>query len=111
MLRIVGDINLTDGYFDTGGYASKINEELKNYLKTWTGSTQEKGNFRSGAGKSEIIAFLESLPYVDYIDGINLNAGDASEDEDEILVSRPHELLTSAPSHDVKCYLAETHIV
>ena len=110
-IRVIVSVHLRDGYFDTGGYASKINEELKNYLKTWTGSTQEKGNFRSGAGKSEIIAFLESLPYVDYIDGINLNAGDASEDEDEILVSRPHELLTSAPSHDVKCYLAETHIV
>ena len=104
-------LHLRDGYFDTAGYASQINEELKEFLKTWTGTPGEKGHFRSGAGKSEVIAFLEALPYVDYIDGLDLNAGNSSEDEDEILVSRPHELLTSAPSHKVKCYLAETHIV
>ena len=110
-IRVIVSVHLRDGYFDTGRYTSLINEELKNYLKTWTGTSSEKGNFRSGAGKSEIIAFLEALPYVDYIDGINLNAGDASEDEYEITVTKPHELLTSAPSHSVKCYLAETHIV
>ena len=110
-IRVIVSVHLRDGYFDTGRYTSLINEELKNYLKTWTGTSSEKGNFRSGAGKSEIIAFLEALPYVDYIDGINLNAGDASEDEYEITVTKPHELLTSAPSHNVKCYLAETHIV
>ena len=110
-IRVIVSVHLRDGYSDTGRYTSLINEELKNYLKTWTGTSSEKGNFRSGAGKSEIIAFLEALPYVDYIDGINLNAGDASEDEYEITVTKPHELLTSAPSHSVKCYLAETHIV
>ena len=110
-IRVIVSVHLRDGYFDTGRYTSLINEELKNFLKTWTGTSSEKGNFRSGAGKSEIIAFLEELPYVDYIDGINLNAGDASEDEYEITVTKPHELLTSAPSHNVKCYLAETHKV
>lgn len=108
-IKVTVSVHLRDGFFDTAGYEARINDALCEFLKTWTGTPGEKGNFRNGAGKSEVIAFLEGLPYVDYIDGINLNAGEASEDEDEIYVTRPGELLTSAPSHVVNCYIAETH--
>lgn len=106
-VKVTVSVHLRKGCTDTAGYATLINEALKDFLKAWDGSSGETSHFRNGAGKSEVITFLESLPYIDYIDGINLNAGDASEDEDEILASLPHELLTSAPSHDVKCSIAD----
>ena len=101
-------ISLRQGYNDAIRYEALVNDALMDFLQSWKG-TGEGAHFREGNGVSDIIAFLETLPYVDYIEDIHvfLRGRDGEVDMDgRIELDSPLEVITSASGHEVHCHTA-----
>lgn len=101
-------ISLRQGYNDAIRYEALVNDALMDFLQSWKG-TGEGVHFREGNGVSDIIAFLETLPYVDYIEDIHVFLGgrDGEVDMDgSIELDSPLEVITSASGHEVHCHTA-----
>ena len=102
------DIALRRGYNDAVRYESLVNEALLDYLRSWKGYA-DGAHFKEGDGVSDIIAFLESLPYVDFIEEIKVYL-EGSEDpvkmDGSIELDSPLEVITSSTGHRVHCHTA-----
>ena len=57
---------------DAGWYASVLNEDLRRFLSPWSYSQGEDIVFGARVYKSEILGFLESRDYIDYVTDFNL---------------------------------------
>ena len=101
-------IALRRGFNDSIRYEALVNEALLDYLRSWKGYSGV-AHFREGNGVSDIIAFLETLPYVDFIEDIHVFLKDRDEEVDmdgSIELDSPLEIITSAPGHKVHCHTA-----
>ena len=101
-------IALRRGFNDSIRYEALVNDALLDYLRSWKGYGDGL-HFREGNGVSDIIAFLETLPYVDYIENISvyLENGDEPVGMDgSIELGSPLEVITSADGHMVHCHTA-----
>ena len=58
--------------FDPGYYLNQLNLEIQQYLSPWAFSESQDIPFGGTVYKSEILALLESLPYVDYVASLKL---------------------------------------
>ena len=100
-------IALRPGYNDATKYDALVTAALTDYLRPWVGY----GNgwrFKDGDGASDIIAFLESLPFVDIIEYLKVTVGGEAVDIDgRIERGSAVEALTSAPAHSIKCHTAD----
>ena len=100
-------ITLRPGYNDTTKYDALVTDALTDYLRPWVGY----GNgwrFKDGDGASDIIAFLESLPFVDIIEDLKITVdGEAVNNDGRIERGSAVEALTSAPAHSIKCHTAD----
>lgn len=57
---------------DAGYYGNLLNEELKRFLSPWAYEEGQDITFGGKVFKSDIIIFIESRPYVDFVNSFNL---------------------------------------
>lgn len=102
------DITLRRNYNDSLRYETEISDALIEYLCSWKGNGI-RPVFREGEGVSDIIAFLEALPFVDVVNDITvLIDGDKEVSMDgRIELDSPLEVITSAPAHIIRCKTAD----
>ena len=102
-VKVDAAIVLRKGYNDPVRYEAQVNDALLDYLQSWKG--YEGGmHFREGMGVSDIITFLESLPFVDIIKSIEVTLDNepVSMDGSIGLVS-PLDVITSDEEHMIRC--------
>lgn len=91
--------------FDAHFYTSQLEEDIKQYLSPW--AYKETAGLRFGVTfhKSKLIAYVEQLPYVDYLDSVVLRhikkVGTTGEIKTNITPSSPKAILVSAKQHEV----------
>lgn len=102
------DITLRKEYNDSLRYETEVSDALIEYLCSWKGKGT-RPMFREGEGVSDIIAFLESLPYVDVVNEIKVFIDKNTEVsmDGRIELDSPLEVMTSAPAHIVRCQTAD----
>ena len=106
-LSVDVSIALRPGYNDATKYDALVSDALTDYLRPWVGY-QGGQRFKDGDGVSDIIAFLESLPFVDVIEELKVTvAGEAVNMDGKIERTNAVSVLTSAPAHGVKCHTAD----
>lgn len=106
-VAVTAKVALRPGYNDTTKYDALITDALTDYLRSWVGYGNGQ-RFKDGDSVSDIIAFLESLPYVDIIEDLTVTVdGEAVTKDGKIERKTAVEVLTSAPVHDIKCHTAD----
>ena len=106
-VSVEASIALRPGFNDTTRYDALVTDALTDYLRPWVGYRDGR-RFKDGDGVSDIIAFLESLPFVDIIEDLTVTVGgEAVSLDGRIERNSAVEVLTSAPAHSVKCHTAD----
>ena len=106
-VSVKASVSLRPGYNDATKYDALTQKALSDYLRPWVGYADGR-RFKDGDGTSDIIAFLESLPFVDVIEQLTVTVdGKVVGMDGRIERSSAVEVLTSAPAHDVKCHTAD----
>lgn len=106
-VSVKASIALRAGFNDTTRYDALVTDALTDYLRPWVGYRDGR-RFKDGDGVSDIIAFLESLPFVDIIEDLTVTVGgEAVSLDGRIKRNSAVEVLTSAPAHSVKCHTAD----
>ncbi len=88
--------------YDPKAYTKILNEELKKYLSPWAYDEYAEIQFGGALYKSRVIAFIEELPYVDFITEFkmyNMKFGAIS--MDSILADNSRAILTSYKEHNI----------
>lgn len=105
-IKVTASIVLRKGFNDPVRYEARTNDALLDYLRSWKGH----GNglhFREGNGVSDIIAFLETLPYVDYIESIKVTLDNERVNMDgSVELDSPLDVITSEEGHEIRCRTA-----
>lgn len=105
-IKVKTTVALRKGYNDPVRYEALMSTALQDYLQPWKGYGDGK-HIREGEGISDIIAFLESLPYVDVIEDMDVFIDDELLEEGwSIEFGTPLEIITSALEHEVRCHTA-----
>lgn len=106
-VSVAVSIALRPGYNDATKYDALASDALTDYLRPWVGYRNGQ-RFKDGDGVSDIIAFLESLPFVDVIEEMKVTVdGEAVDMDGRIERTNAVSVLTSAPVHGVKCHTAD----
>lgn len=104
-VKVHFEVLFQKGYEDSGYYEQVLNDAIKQYLAPWAYASTAKIAFGGTLNVSEIIHFIEQLPYVDYIK--NFRADHLVPNEEtkynvwEIEATGPISVLTSADKHDI----------
>lgn len=88
--------------YDSKAYAKILNEELEKYLSPWAYNEYAEIQFGGALYKSRVIAFIEELPYVDFITDFkmyNMKFGESN--MDSILADNSRAILTSYKEHSI----------
>ncbi len=110
-VRVSVEIVLRRGFNDTFRYQALANDALRDFLRPWKGYGEGR-RFKEGGGVSDIIAFLESLPFVDFVKDIHVHQGDGTGEYTEVdmngsmVIDDPIVFLTSDSNHLVTCKTA-----
>lgn len=104
-VKVYFGVRFNKGYDDFGYYTEVLNEAIKRFLAPWAYESTAKIAFGGKMNVSEIIHFIEQLPYVDYIDdfkadhyvGMDLEKANVW----EIETTGPVSVLTSAEQHGI----------
>lgn len=105
-IRVTASLVLRRGFNDPVRYEAQTNDALLDYLRSWKGYG-DGSHFREGMGVSDIIAFLESLPYVDYIENIRVALdGKRVNMDGSVELGSPLDVITSEDGHEVRCRTA-----
>lgn len=106
-VSVRASVSLRPGYNDATKYDALTQKALSDYLRPWVGYADGR-RFKDGDGVSDIIAFMESLPFVDVIEELTVSVdGKVVGMDGKIERTSAVEVLTSAPAHDVKCHTAD----
>ena len=91
--------------FDEHFYTSQLEEDIKEYLSPWAYKITAGLRFGVAFHKSKLIAYIEQLPYVDYLDSVVLRhiktSGSTGDVKTNIIPSSPKAILVSAKQHEV----------
>ena len=101
-VKVSCTLKLHPGYDNESYYKNLINQALKEYFSPWiTGDAPAE--FRSGYNESNVLAFVEDLPWVDYIERFKVSVGgeDLKEGK-EIATDNVLNMLTSVSEHDIQ---------
>jgi hypothetical protein len=101
-VRVSAQVRLKTG-FAFGYYRAEMETALQEFLAPWMSGDPGRFRFGGRVTSAQVVNFLDNLPYVDYIVNLQLfhaadgtNYGSAT---NEILVTHPAGVLTSAPTH------------
>ena len=105
-IKVTASIVLRKGCNDPVRYEALTNDALMDYLRSWKGFGN-RTHFREGMGVSDIITFLESLDYVDYIESIKVDLdGQRVNMDGSVELDSPLDVITSEDGHEVRCRTA-----
>lgn len=97
---------------DASFYLGQMKEDIKRFLSPWAYDSQTTVEFGITLHRSQLILYLEELPYVDYLEDIKLLKRQADSPpcqpvfievagKEFVLPSNPKSILVSAKVHDV----------
>lgn len=96
--------------FDANYYTKQIEEDIKRFLSPWAFVETAELNFGVTFHKSNLISYLEEMPYVDYLDSVwidhRINATTLLTDQTNIIPSSAKAILVSAKKHSVTAILS-----
>ena len=105
-VKVMTGIALRKGFNDPVRYEALVSDALLVYLRSWKGYA-DGSHFMEGMGVSDIIAFLESLPFVDVVESIEVALdGQPVKMDGNIRLDTPVSVITSADAHEVRCHTA-----
>ncbi|MCU0346262.1 MAG: hypothetical protein MUC59_04945 [Saprospiraceae bacterium] len=88
--------------FEAGFYAAQLSRDLVRHLTPWAFEGGQELQFGGRVHLSQVVAFVEQLPYVDYLDNFSLHRvlpSGLSEGLHEVAASNSKAILVSAKSH------------
>ncbi|WP_203292779.1 baseplate J/gp47 family protein [Luteirhabdus pelagi] len=92
--------------FDALFYTKQLDEDIKKYLSPWTFETISKINFGGTVHRSTLISWMETLPYVDYLDSVvlehRISETTAYTEKIAVTPSSPKSILVSAKQHHIE---------
>ncbi|GGF39492.1 baseplate J/gp47 family protein [Echinicola rosea] len=98
--------------FDVSFYQTQMQEDLKRFLSPWAYDQTETVQFGVTLHRSQVIHYLEELPYVDYLEAVKLKKRNPSSPpcsptfeevstKDYIRPLNPKSILVSAKNHTI----------
>ena len=97
-------VKLTDGY-DPAFYEKEVDRAIQEYLSPWAFTETAELNFGISFHQSNLIAYLEQQPYVDYLIDVEVyhhtEAIPKGSKKINILPSNPKAILVSAKKHTI----------
>lgn len=88
--------------FEAGFYAAQLSRDLVRHLTPWAFEDGQELQFGGNIHLSQVVAFVEQLPYVDYLDNFSLHRvlpGGLSENLHQVTASSSKAILVSAKNH------------
>jgi hypothetical protein len=88
-----------------GPYSERLNLDLQQQLSPWAFDSGVPLRFGGRVHKSELLQFVDALPYVERVEGLKLyhltgpGAGAIAGDQDEVVAAGPDSVLVSHPEH------------
>ena len=99
-VKIILEVKFHEGY-DESFYLKKIEEEILKFLSPWAFDETKEITFGVELHRSILIAYLEKLEYVDYLQNIQMEKEDETLNNNSIVPSNPKSILVSAKSHAI----------
>jgi hypothetical protein len=78
---------------DENYYKEKLKQDLREFLAPWAVGEYDKLSFGQCINQSDIIRFLESRDYIDFIADIKMRHEDKATDEEEVCPITPRSIL------------------
>lgn len=101
-LQLAASVRFRQG-FEAGFYAAQMSRDLVQFLTPWAFEEGRELQFGGSVHLSQIVAFAEQLPYVDYLDHFSLHKllpnGSISEGQHAFSASSSKAVLVSAKKH------------
>jgi len=100
-VQLAANVKFRQG-FEAGFYKDQLSKDLVKYLTPWAFEGGADLHFGGSVHLSHVVAFVEQLPYVDYLDNFSLHkilSTGLSENQHEISVSSSKAILVSAKKH------------
>lgn len=86
--------------YDETFYMKQLDEDIKKYISPWAFNDSMDIDFNVELNVNQLIAYLEQLYYVDYIDEITIRVNDVLQKKSLIEVD-PKSILVSAKQHQI----------
>jgi hypothetical protein len=102
-VQVGGTVHLRPGY-PVATYQKQLQQDLRAYLSPWAYDAAAELAFGGTLHKSTVLAFLEHLPYVDFITDLTLMSLRDGTDQETLLASSAWSVLVSAPDHAFQVY-------
>ena len=91
--------------FDENYYTREMKEDIKKYLSPWAFEETSQLNFGVTFHKSRLIAYLENLTYVDFLENVEIShkvkPTGSYKSKTNIVPSSPKAILVSAKDHEI----------
>jgi hypothetical protein len=87
--------------FGINFYGPQIDLALRQALSPWAFDTGAELGFGGRVVRSELLDFVEALPWVDFVTDFRLTLEGSTRDEDEIVPNAPDTILVSAAAHRI----------
>lgn len=106
-VQVSGEVGLRPGY-PFASYQHRLVQDLRAFLSPWAYQRTAELSFGGTLSKSTILALIEQLPYVDFVNNVRLHVlGDSTAaDPDTVTASSAQAVLVSAPTHPFTEYQA-----
>jgi hypothetical protein len=82
-------------------YGPQIDRALRQALSPWGFDSGAQLGFGARVVRSQLLEFVESLPYVDFVTDFHLGVEGSGDDRSEIVPAAPDEILVSAATHHI----------
>lgn len=92
---------------DPGYYRRRLSEELAEYLSPWAFDTGADIHFGGRIYPAQVLVFIETRPYVDFVSALRLNAEGLPASTDAFSAldpPSPDTVWVSNPTHDIRLY-------
>ncbi len=109
-VKVTLNVQFNTGY-DPNYYKKQLEEDIKKYLSPWAYKETASLHFGITVHKSKLIAYLEQLEYVDYLDSVVLRhikiPGTIGTAKTNIIPSSAKAILVSTKEHSVTAIISD----
>ena len=100
-IKITLEVQFYEGY-DESFYKKQLEDDITKFLSPWAFDTQEEIIFGIALHRSVLIDYMEKLPYVDYLQMVEIAKNNITVTENLVTPTAPKSILVSAKSHTIK---------
>lgn len=98
--KVEAKVKFFEGYDETF-YLRALDEDIKKYISPWAFTDAQDIDFNVVLNVNQLVTYLESLQYVDYIDEVKILVNNVVQKQSLIEVD-PKSILVSAKQHNVR---------